>query len=183
VLAAALLVLAASTGCGDDEPSGSGATTAAPETTTATTTTATAAPEQEDHVPPEPASEPNRWAMQVDAACEPVQQQIDALPPPADPASLVAWVEQVLPLVREEVAAVEAVEPPVEAADARTARLFVESLEGIEGALTRYLAALRADDAAAVQRALAEANAAGAQARTHAATLEVTACGAYSGGR
>jgi hypothetical protein len=177
---AAGLVLAAGAGCGDDETSGEGTTTpAAAATTTADTTTA---PTEDDYVRPEPPSDQSTWAAEVDAACEPIQSEIDALPPPTDPVSLESWVAQVLPLVREEVAAVEAVAPPAagqeEAADIT---LFVASLGRLEDALTRYLAALRADDAAATEQALAEANAAGAQARTTAEALGVTECGGYSG--
>lgn len=179
---AASLVLAAGAGCGDDEPSGGGATTTAPAATEAGPTTT--APEQtteSTETQPEAPPDQSAWAAQVDEACEPVQEQIDALPPPTDAASLETWVAQVLPLVREEVAAVKAVKPPVDAEEAREARLFVKSLERLEGALTRYLDGLRTSDTAAVEQALADANAAGAEARAYAVSLDVTRCGGYSG--
>jgi hypothetical protein len=175
---AAGLVLAASTGCGDDdEPAAvatTGATTAADGTTAATTAA-------DDYTRPEPPPEQSRWAMQVDEACGPVQEQIDALPPPSDASSLVTWVEQVVPLVGKEVAAVKAVKPSTKEDEARNAELFIASLESIESALTKYLAALQENDTAAIEQALAEANAAGVQARTYAVSLDVTRCGGYSG--
>jgi hypothetical protein len=175
---AASLVLAAGAGCGDDEPSGEGAATTAVTEATTTAATTTEAAETQPEAPPDQSS----WAAQVDEACEPVQRQIDALPPPTDSASLETWVGKVLPLVREEVAAVKAVKPPADAALAREAERFVESLEQLEGALTRYLKGLRENNTAAVERALADANAAGAEARTLALSLDVTECGGYSGG-
>ncbi len=45
----------------------------------------------------------------------------------------------------------------------------------LERGLTRYLAAIRAGDAEAIQQALAEANAAGAETRGYAASLDITA--------
>jgi hypothetical protein len=110
-----------------------------------------------------------------------VQEQIDALPPPTDAASLVTWVEQVLPLVRKQVTAVKAVKPSTKEDEARNAELFIESLESIEGSLTEYLAALQESDNAAIERTLTAANAAGAQARAYALSLGVTRCGGYSG--
>jgi hypothetical protein len=165
---AASLALAASTGCGDDdEPAAvgtSGATTAA-----------------DDYTRPEPPPEQSRWAMQVDEACGPVQAQIDALPAPTDAASLETWAAQVLPLVGKEVAAVKAVKPSTKEDEARNAKLFIESLESIESSLTEYLTALQENDTAAIEQALTEANAAGAQARAYALSLDVTRCGGYSG--
>jgi hypothetical protein len=172
---AASLVLAAGAGCGDDEPAGGDAAA----TTAAATTAAAATTEPETQ--PEPPADQSRWASDVDAACEPIQRRIDELPPPTDAATLESWVAQALPLVREEVAAVRAVEPPTVEAEARQASRFVAGLERLEGALTRYLAGLRAGDPAATQAALAEANAAGAEARAAATALDVTACGGYSG--
>jgi hypothetical protein len=165
---AASLVLAAGAGCGDDDEPAAVATTAAATTA-------------DDYARPEPPPEQSRWAMQVDEACGPVQAQIDALPAPTDAASLESWVEQVLPLVGQEVAAVKAVKPSTKEDEARNATLFIHSLESIESALTKYLAALQEDDTVAIEQALAEANAAGAQARAYAASLDVTECGGYSG--
>ena len=165
---AAGLVLAASGGCGDDdEPAAVG--------TTGATTAA------DDYARPEPPPEQSRWAMQVDEVCGPVQEQIDALPAPTDAASLENWVEQVLPIVGEEVAAVKAVKPSTKEDEVRKAELFIAGLESIESSLTKYLAALRAGDTAAIEQALTEANAAGAQARAYAVSLDVTECGGYSG--
>jgi hypothetical protein len=176
VVAAALLALAAAAGCGDDdEPAAVGTTTTPPAATEATT-----APETETQ--PEPPPTQSNWAAEVDAACEPIQSQIDALPPPTDAASLESWVAQALPLVREEVAAVKTVEPPPAGDEqAEDAALFVDSLERLEDALTHYLAGLRDDNPAATEQALADANAAGAQARTSAGALGVTQCGGYVG--
>jgi hypothetical protein len=176
---AASLALAAGTGCGDEEPAGGGATTTTPAATEATTAPAETTESMETQ--PEAPHDQSAWAAEVDEACEPVQRQIDALPPPTDAASLETWVAQVLPLVREEVAAVKAVKPPGDAEEAGEAKLFVESLERLEGALTRYLGGLRANDTAAVEQALADANAAGAEARALALSLDVSECGGYSG--
>lgn len=174
VLAASLL-LAAGTGCGgDEEESGGGTTTAAAATTDAATT------EADDYARPEPAADQSRWAKQVEAACAPVQRQIDALPQPTDAASLETWVGRVLPLVRKETAAVKAVKPPTKDEEARRAGLFIESLEKLDDALTRYLAALREGDTGAIEAALTDANAAGAEARAYAVSLDVTGCGGYS---
>lgn len=172
---AASLALAASTGCGDDEPSGGEGTRGAASEPAATTAPETA-------TRPDAPPDQSRWASQVDAACRPVQQQIDALAPPTDAASLETWVEQVLPLARKQVAAVKAVKPSVKEDELRKAKLFIESLQGIERGLTSYLAALRKGNTAAIEEALKEANAAGAQARAYAISLELTECGGYSGG-
>ena len=72
--------------------------------------------------------------------------------------------------------------PPADDEEAETANLFVTALGRLERGLTRYLAAIRRNDAAAVQEALLEANAAGASARGYAVALGVTECGGYSGG-
>jgi hypothetical protein len=66
--------------------------------------------------------------------------------------------------------------------ETRRAEFFVAALKKIGTALTRYLVALRAQAAPAVEAALAEANAAGAEARGYATALDVTQCGGYSGG-
>jgi hypothetical protein len=199
VLAAAL-VRAASTGCSEDKDAAgeAGATTAAPATTAAapatttepstdtrpaaTTARTTTGKSGTSGGRPEPPADQSRWAAQVDDACKPWQKKLDAVPPPTDITSLENWLAKSLPLVRKQVAAVKAVKLPATPSELRTAALFVSSLQNIERALTRYLAAIRADDAAAVQAALLQANTAGAQARNYASTLEVTECGGYKGG-
>jgi hypothetical protein len=207
---AAVLVMAASTGCSDDgsdsgEVGGTTAPAAAttdtggptttppttetsPEATTADATTAQATTAQETTEEtdttgrPEPPSDQSRWAAQVDDVCKPWQEKIDAVPPPTDVSSLEAWLGDTLPLVRKQVAAVKAVKPPAKAEEARRARLFIGALQKIERALTRYHAAIVANNAQAVQKWLSQANAAGAEARGYAASLDVTQCGGYRGG-
>ena len=120
--------------------------------------------------------------MQVDAACGPWQKRIDAIAPPADAADLDRWLSETLPLVRRQLAAIEAVKLPAKESEAQRASLFVRGLRKLERGLTRFQAAVRANDAAAVQQALAEANAAGAETRGYALSLGVTECGGYSAG-
>ena len=106
-LAAAVLLVAAG-GCGGGGDDATGTTTAtapASEPTVEATTTDTR---------PEPPEDQGRWARQVDAACKPWQSQIDAVAPPSGAADLERWLGETLPLVRKQVAAVEAVKPPVE---------------------------------------------------------------------
>jgi len=174
-LAGALLLVAAG-GCGggdDDE-----AATGAQETTpTVAATTAEAAETR-----PEPPEDQSRWAQQVDTACKPWHTKIDAVPPPASATDLERWLGDTLPLVRKQVAAVEAVKPPTAAATAEKAALLVRNLHIVERALTRYRAAIRTGDADAARDALAEAGAAGTEARTIAVAAGVTACGGYSSG-
>ena len=174
VLAAALVV-AAGTGCSSDDDGasdGASAPTPAAESTPAATTEAR----------PEPPEDQGRWARQVDVACKPWQGRIDAVAPPAGAADLDRWLGQTLPLVRKQVAAVEAVKPPVKTSEAERAALFVAGLRKVERGLTRYRAALSGGDTEAVQQALAEANAAGTETRGYALSLAVTQCGGYSSG-
>ena len=86
-----------------------------------------------------------------------------------------------MPLVRKQVAAVEAVKPPTAAATAEQAALLLRNLHIVERALTSYRAAL-AGNADAAKDALAEAGAAGIEARTTAVAAGVTACGGYASG-
>ena len=72
--------------------------------------------------------------------------------------------------------------PPTAADNAERAALFIGKLRIVEQALTKYRAALRANNAQATREALAEAGAAGAEARTVALAAGVTECGGYSGG-
>lgn len=117
----------------------------------------------------------------MDDACGPWQERIAAVAQPTDAASLAAWLEKILPLVRKQIGAVKAVKPPVKDDEARKARLFIGSLQQLEAALTRYRAAIRANKPAAIQQALEEANAAGAAARSYAVSLDITQCGGYEG--
>jgi hypothetical protein len=171
-LAAAVLLVAAA-GCGGGaEGDATGTTTRPPAESPAATTDAR----------PEPPEDQGRWARQVDAACKPWQGRIDAVSPPAGSADLDRWLGETLPLVRKQVAAVEAVKPPVKESEAERATLFVAGLRKVERGLTRYRAALQEGDPEAVQQALAEANAAGTETRGYALSLGVTQCGGYSGG-
>ena len=61
-------------------------------------------------------------------------------------------------------------------------RLFLDSLQKTERALTRYLTAIQANAPANERSALAEASASGAAARAHAVSLDITQCGGYSSG-
>jgi hypothetical protein len=164
---------------------------ASPPTTAATTevasssdasTAATQTTETTDDGRPAPPADQSRYAKQVDDACRSLQDKIDALPQPTDAASLETFMASVLPLVRKQIAAVSKLKPPTDNEEARRARLFADGYRDIERALTRYLAAIRAGKPEAIQRALVEANAAGARTRTYAASLDVTACGGYTGG-
>ena len=112
-----------------------------------------------------------------------MQERIDAVTPaPTNAASLQAWLEGALPLVREQIAAVKAVKPPANKAEARKVTLFLNSVQQTERALTRYLKAIREDAPAKVQKALADAGASGAAARAYAVSLNITQCGGYSAG-
>ena len=118
----------------------------------------------------------------MDTACQPWQERIDALVPPADASQLERWLNDLLPLVRKEVGAVTAVKPPAKQSDAKRAALFTSNLRKLERSLTRYRAAISAGDTKAIQQAIQEANAAGAAARGYALSLDVTRCGGYGGG-
>jgi hypothetical protein len=171
---AAALAVALGAGCGGGDGEDAAASTAAPTTSAAVT---------EEYTPrPTAPADQTRWASQVDDACRPWQEKIDAVAPPADAESLGAWLDKTLPLVRKQVAAVEAVKPPAQAEEAERVRLFVAELREIEQSLTRYRDALAAGDQEAIQRALADANAAGAEARDQALELDVTQCGGYAAG-
>jgi hypothetical protein len=172
VLAAALAV--AASGCGGDSE-GEATSRAAPPPATSVLTT-------EAETQPEAPGDQSPWAMKVDAACAPVQEQIDAVPPPGDPSGLGRWLRETLPLVRKQVAAVDAIPLPANKDEARQAELFVAGLQDLERAITQYGAALEQNDAAAIERALAEANAAGTKTREYALALDITQCGGYSGG-
>ena len=186
VLAAALAA-AASTGCSEDtRAGGTTATTRAAttqttptETTTGTTTEATSSGQSDTR--PAPPPDQSRWARQVDAACAPLQAKIDALAPPSDAASLEAWLADVVPLVHAQVAALKAVKTPIKAGEKLRTRLFLASYARLETALKQYLAAIESGDGNKLQAALVSANAAGASTRTYARSLDVTACGGYSG--
>jgi hypothetical protein len=163
VLAVALVV-AAGTGCsGNGRADGTGTSTASTR--------------------PKPLPSQSRWAKQVDAACKPWQKRIDAVTPaPTNTASLPIWLEQALPLIRKQIAAVKAVKPPAKQGEARKVTRFLDSLQRTERALTRYLAAIRENAPAKARKAFADATASGAVARIQAASLDVAKCGGYSSG-
>ena len=177
---AATLVLAAGTGCSDDGDNDSAAGSTAATTSASATTEAAATSESDPR--PEPAADQSRWAKQVDAACKPLQERIDALAPPASATELERWLGDLLPLVRKQVRAVAAIKPPAKPSEAKKAALFVDSITKLERSLTRYEAAIKAGDTAAIQRSLQDANAAGGAARGYAVSLDVTQCGGYSEG-
>ena len=180
VLAAAVLLVAAG-GCGGDGDDAT-ATGAQPTTPTMAATTEAATTTKAAETRPEPPEDQGRWARQVDAACKPWQAKIDAVAPPASATDLDRWLGAALPLVRKQVAAVEAVKPPTAAATAEQAALLLRNLHIVERALTSYRAALSAGNADAAKDALAEAGAAGIEARTTAVAAGVTACGGYASG-
>jgi hypothetical protein len=170
---AATLVVAAGTGCSSDDDG----TDAAGTTVAATTAAATTAETR-----PEPPADQGRWARQVDVACKPWQERLAAVPPPANENALESWLAATLPLIRKQVAAVRAIKLPTAPGEAAQAKLFIGGIEKLERDLTSYLAATRAGDAAAMQQALAGANAAGVEARGNATALGITQCGGYEGG-
>ena len=165
---AATFVLAAASGCSNDgdDSSAAGSTAAAADTTAPAT--ATSPTTTESSVRPVPPADQTRWAKQVDAACEPWQEQIDGLVPPANASELERWLGELLPLVRKQVSAVKAVKPPAKQSEAEKAALFVKNLTKLERGLTQYLAAIKANDMAAIERALVDANSAGAASRNYA---------------
>jgi hypothetical protein len=166
---AATLVVAAGTGCSEDKQA------EAPTTSTPTTTPVVTRPKPGPHQ--------SGWAKAVDDVCKPWQERIDAVSPqPTDTASLQAWLERTLPLVRKQIAAVKAVTPPAKAGEARKVRQFLDSLQKTERALTRYLTAIQANAPAKERRALAEAAASGATTRAYAMSLNITQCGGYASG-
>lgn len=183
---AATLLLAAGAGCGDDKGNDAAGGDGSPP---ATATVATEREPEPEPAPadstatrPEPPPDQGRYARQVDEACAPAQRTIDAVFPPANAAGLERWLADTLPLVRKQVAAVKALKPPAKEEEARRARLFVGGLEKLESSLTKYLAAIRLGDPAAVQKAVTEAGAAGSETRGYAASLGITKCGGYSSG-
>jgi hypothetical protein len=167
VLAAALVVAAGTACSGDDDEAGD----------TAAATTSIDPSEQR----PEPPPDQSRWAKEVDEACKDWQDRIDAVPPPEDAESLEAWVTETLPLLRSQIEAVAEVRPSAKEEEVRRAQLFVGGLSSLERALTRYLDAIRKENADAIEQALADASEAGSQTRAYAISLDVTQCGGYSG--
>jgi hypothetical protein len=192
---AATLVVAAGTGCAGDDGGSDAVGTNVQPTTPATTTSPTTEARTETIEPaettdpgdasqtrPEPPPGQSRWARQVDAACKPWQKRLDAIATPTDAATLELFLAQAVPLARRQLAAVAAVKLPADDDEVGPAKLFVGALRQLERGLTRYLGAVRKNNAAAIQTALTDANAAGARARAYAASLNVTECGGYAGG-
>ncbi len=170
VLAAALVVVAGS-GCSGDKSS-----------ETVTTGTVADSPPTTSDTRPEAPDDQSRWSAQVDSACAPSQERIDAIAPPAGAEDLDRWLSETLPLVRNQLAAVEAVKLPAKESEAKRAALFVRGLRKVERALGRFRTAINANDAKAIHQALAEANAAGTETRGYALSLGITRCGGYSAG-
>lgn len=170
VLAAALVVVAGS-GCSGDKNSEAVTTGTVADSPTTTSDTRPEAPDDQ-----------SRWSAQVDSACAPSQERIDAIAPPAGAEDLDRWLSETLPLVRNQLAAVEAVKLPAKESEAKRAALFVRGLRKVERALGRFRTAINANDAKAIHQALAEANAAGTETRGYALSLGITRCGGYSAG-
>jgi hypothetical protein len=146
----------------------------ATSTASATTTTSTR---------PKRLPNQSRWAKQVDAACKPWQKQIDAVTPaPVDVPSLQKWLDRALPLVRKQLAAVKAVEPPANQDEATKVKLFLASLDKAERALTNYVVAIHQHASTKAKNALAAAGTAGSAARADAVSLDITQCGGYASG-
>jgi hypothetical protein len=176
---AAALAAAALSGCmGDGGGEAADPVTEPQAASTSPSTTTSEAGTGTDAQRAQPASAQSRWANQVDKACRRWQEQIEAVEPPSDPAAVAPALAQTLPLIRKEIAAVKSVREPETRDEARTARLFVRSLERLERALKKYLRAVRGNDDTAVAASLVEIDAAGTQARTYALVLELTHCGA-----
>ena len=173
---AAALVVAAGSGCSGDKAASPGPGTTGTKGTTVEPATTTAATR------PEAPDDQSRWSAQVDSACAPSQERIDAIAPPAGAEDLDRWLSETLPLVRNQLAAVEAVELPAKQSEAKRAALFLRGLRKVERALGRFRTAINANDAKAIHQALAEANAAGTETRGYALSLGVTRCGGYSAG-
>ena len=76
----------------------------------------------------------------------------------------------------------KAVKPPVKADEARKVRLFLDSLQKTERALTTLPRRDPGQCSGEGAQALAEAGAAGAAARAYAVSLDITQCGGYSSG-
>jgi hypothetical protein len=172
VVAAALVVAASGCGGDGDEDAARSSPGVAATRTVETETTETV------QTRPEPASTQSKWAGAVDVACEPLQERLDALPQPVDAATLQTWLGQAIPIVRDQIAAVKAVERapgPTGRAQGR----FVASLERLEDALTRYHAGLRQGNVGKVEQAVKDATVAGADARRYATQAGVTQCGGY----
>jgi hypothetical protein len=169
-LVAATLVITGGTGCGANDAQSPGTSTSPASTAQSTR--------------PKPPAHQSRWARQVDVACKPWQKRIDAVTPaPVDTISLKKWLGRALPLVRKQIAAVEAVKPPADEGEARKVSVFLGALQKTERSLTDYLAAISANASANVQqKALADASRTGSTARAYAQSLNITQCGGYSSG-
>ena len=183
VLVAAIVVAAGTACSGDDDPADPAAATDAEATFTLTgqTTDDTAAQTEAAEAGPESAPVQSAWAREVDSACRSSQERLDALEPPAG-TSIEDFMAEAVPLMREQIEAVEAVDVRPGSAEARSAAQLVAEMRGVEAGLRRYADALRANDGAAAQAALLEAGTAGAEARRRASALGLTACGGFAGG-
>jgi hypothetical protein len=97
----------------------------------------------------------SEYVARVSAICKRYERRLARIPPPtnfADPRQVVHAVSQALPLTRERVASVKAVDPPdeLEAQVARFLSLNARANRGLEA----LLAAARAGDPGAMGRAL-----------------------------
>lgn len=166
VLAAAL-VAAAGTGCSEDENAARATTTEPPATTT------TPAPTPPPTAPTEPI---NAWARKADAVCARYQRQIEAVPPPSNPAQTRRALRRALVPIRKQERALKKLGPPD---DNRAIGLaFIGSIVSARRAIEQIVAALAADDEAAVEAGYANAGAAGARTRSYAQQLGLVSCGA-----
>jgi hypothetical protein len=154
LVAGLLAVLAA--GCGD-----SGAEQATTATAAVTTRT----------VPVQ-----TQWAQRADAICVSYQAQIDALPAPQTQGEVVTVLRNTVTLARDELAALEALEPTPP--ERPLVQEFLEHLRLVVEATDRLADAAAAADDSAQARALAAGEAAARDAQTAADALGLAACGA-----
>lgn len=171
---AAVLVAAAGTGCSeDDKAANGGATTTAPP---ATTSAPPAMPP-----PPAPPTEPiNAWARRADAVCRRYQRQIEAVPPPSNPAQTRRALRRALVPIRRQERALKRLGPPDE--NRAIGLAFIGSIVSARKAIEQIVAGLTADDEVAVETGYQKAGAAGARTRTYAQQLGLVSCGAPRSG-
>jgi hypothetical protein len=186
---AAVLVMAAGTGCSEDKGDESAAvgtttgstaaqdtsssalstTTAQSETTSASPTTA---PTTTETAPTAPI---NAWARKADAICVRWQRQIDAVPAPATEAQLAPALSKTLVPIRKQEQALKQLGPPKE--NVTIGLAFIGSIVSARKAIEQVVAGIRADDPVQTQDGYAKAAAAGERTRGYAVQLGLVHCG------
>jgi hypothetical protein len=156
--AVAVVLAAATAGCGDQgaEPP---ATSAVPTTTVRATQSG--------------------WAAKADAVCVGYQARIDALPPPTTQAEAVTLLRKTVLLAGDELRALEDLAPAP--AERELVAGFLRRLRLVVAATDRLAKAAAAADEAGQTAALSEGESAAAEAQTLADALGLTACGAPTG--